>query len=360
MIIAAVAVVASCSGKFVANGTVEGDKANVEGAYVALVDGEEEVAVAELKDGKFTISAKADPSKICGLVLKTEKDEEFNPDEGYFVSVIPEKGSAEVVLAEDASTVTGVPLTEALNEYQNKMMDTYMGAQTAMMKLVEEGDPDEEELQALSENRDKAIFDISLEAYNANCKNAVGLQALYMILEGENDLSLTDIKALVGKGAAFIQENEAVQMIMGQKEMASETALGKKFKDIKGTTAEGKTIKLSDYVGKGRYVLIDFWASWCGPCMNAVPKVRALLEKYSDSGLDLVGINCWERKPENGPAKAEEMDMTWPIIYADDESVEAYGVEAIPTMILFDPEGVILERLVGDSGIEKVLAKYFE
>ena len=360
MIIAATAVVASCSGKFVANGTVEGDRGNIEGAYVALEDGQEEVAVAEVKDGQFSLSAKADPSKIYGLVLKTDKDEEFDPNAGYFVSVIPEKGKVEVVLAEDASSVTGSQLTEALNEYQGRVMNTYMGAQTAIMNLLEGDGADEDEINALAANRDKAIHDLSMETYNANCRNAVGLQALYMLLENGNDLSLTDIKALVGKGAAFIQEDETVQMIIEQKEKASDTATGKKFKDIKGKTADGKTIKLSEFVGQGRYVLIDFWASWCGPCMNAVPKVRALLEKYTDQGLDLVGINCWERKPENGPAKAKEMEMTWPVIYADDESVEEYGVEAIPTLILFSPDGTILERLVGDSGIEKVLGKYFE
>lgn len=168
------------------------------------------------------------------------------------------------------------------------------------------------------------------------------------------------IIAAMAVAATFSGKSAASTAFIQEGEVQETASAAKKFTDIKGKTAEGKTIKLSDYVGKGRYVLIDFWASWCGPCMNAVPKVRALLEKYSDSGLDLVGINCWERKPENGPARAKEMDMTWPIIYADDESVEAYDVKAIPTLILFSPEGVILERLVGDSGIEKVLAKYFE
>ena len=360
MFVAALLAAVACSGNFTATGTVEGDKAGTEGAYVALEDGEKELAVSEVKDGKFSLSAPADPAKICALVFKTSKDEEFNPEEGYFVTVIPAKGKVEAVLSKDASTVTGSAPTDAFNDLQSKIMDTYSSAQTAMMQCLGENGGDESEIAEISANRDKAIIDLCREAYDGNSGNAVGLQALYTMFRIDETLSLDDMKALVGKGAAFIQEDEGIQQIMQMKEKASEAAVGKKFLEIEGKTADGKSIRLSDFAGKGRYVLVDFWASWCGPCMNAVPKVRALLEKYTDQGLDLVGINCWERKPENGPAKAKEMNMTWPVIYAQDEAVEAYGVEAIPTLILFSPDGIILERLVGDSGIEGTLAKYFE
>lgn len=360
MILASVLAVASCSGKFVANGTVEGDKGKAEGAYVALVvNGDTEVAVSDIKDGRFSLSAKADPTKFGMLVVKDSKDEEYDYSSGYMVSVIPDKAKVEVVLSEDASTAEGSPLTDALKEYQDKLYNTYYGAQEAIAKVMEEGG-DEAELEALSKNRDKAIIDLSKEAYEANSNNAVGLQAIYMLLQTDSDLTIDELKSLVAKGGDFIRNEESVNGILQRKEKAEATKAGSKFKDIEGKTADGKTVKLSDFAGKGRYVLCDFWASWCGPCMNAVPKVRALLAKYENQGLDLVGINCWERDPEKGPAKAREMDMTWPVIFAEDEAVDVYGVEAIPTLILISPDGKILERIVGDSGIEEALAKYFE
>lgn len=358
MILAATVAVASCSGKFVASGTVEGDKGKVEGAYVALVEGETEIAVSDIKDGRFSLSTKADPTRNCMLMVKESKDEEYDYSAGYMVAVIPDKSRAEVVLSEDASTVSGSPLTEELKEFQDKLYNIFYSNQEAVSNAMKDGD--EVLADELGSQRDKAIIDLSLKEYEANCKNAVGLQAIYMLLETESDLTVADLKALVAKGGDFIKEEEGIQGAIQMKERAEATKAGARFKDIKGKTAEGEVIKLSDFAGKGRYVLCDFWASWCGPCMNAVPKVRALLAKYEDQGLDLVGINCWERKAENGPAKAREMDMTWPVIYAEDEAVDVYGVEAIPTLILIGPDGTLLERLVGDSGIEKVLSKYFE
>lgn len=140
--------------------------------------------------------------------------------------------------------------------------------------------------------------------------------------------------------------------------VAATAASGPKYKEITGSTAYGKEIHLSDFAGKGDYVLVDFWASWCAPCMKAVPVLREMLEKYSDKGLTLVGVNSWERSENAGQDRARQMNMTWPVIFAEQEALEPYGIKAVPTLILISPSGEILERLTGEAGIERMLKKH--
>lgn len=133
------------------------------------------------------------------------------------------------------------------------------------------------------------------------------------------------------------------------------TAEGKPFADIAGTDAEGAAAALSDYVGKGNYVLMDIWASWCGPCRGEIPNLRQLHERYGNKGLTVVGIFTYD-KAENLKPTMEEEQIGWPQI-ADTANVamDTYGTDGIPFIVLFGPDGTILKRdLRGSAMIEIV------
>ena len=352
---ACLALAASCAtnhGKCVINGTMTDSLAVAEGACVVLCDRDGEIARSEIKDGAFTIVAPADEKKICFLNLSAPGSE---ADGGFELSVVcePCELSADLV----NGTVTGGPVSEALNKLQKDLMECYQSMQEQYSKAYFAGDY--ALADSLSEAAMTGMYSLCAEAYEENSDNVAGLQALTFLLEDES-LCYADAQELVSKAADFIQDDEMVKRMLETLKAAESTGIGSSFLEIEGKDINGGAVKLSDYVAKGKYVLIDFWASWCGPCMQAVPTVRGLQEKYGDKGFQLVGINCWERKAEDGPAKAALMDMTWPVIFAEDESVEAYGVQAIPTLILFNPEGVIVERFLGEDGLEEGVAKYFE
>ena len=118
---------------------------------------------------------------------------------------------------------------------------------------------------------------------------------------------------------------------------------------------------LSEFAGKGSYVLMDFWASWCGPCMQAIPNLRAFKEKYASKGLKLVGVNVWDSSLEKGVACAKDKEMDCDIIFtSDNKAAETYGVDGIPTLILIAPDGTIVERLLGEEGLEEALARHLD
>lgn len=136
------------------------------------------------------------------------------------------------------------------------------------------------------------------------------------------------------------------------------TAEGKPFVDIKANTPEGKELRLSDFVGNGKVVLVDFWASWCRPCMMEMPNVVKAYELFKSKGLEIVGVSL-DNKSEAWKKALAEQKMTWPQMSDlkgwDSEVAKAYAVKGIPATVLIDKEGKIAARdLRGTDLLRKI------
>ena len=119
-------------------------------------------------------------------------------------------------------------------------------------------------------------------------------------------------------------------------------AAGFSLKNAKG----GMNINLADY--KGKVVIIDFWATWCGPCRKGIPDLVDLKAKYGDK-IEIIGISVDDdRTVADVPGFLSENKVNYPVAYADQAVVNAYGgIEAIPTSFVIDKEGNIIDKHVG-------------
>jgi thiol-disulfide isomerase/thioredoxin len=156
-------------------------------------------------------------------------------------------------------------------------------------------------------------------------------------------LETKDLMALVEKCGPVITENSSIKANKVAWAAQAKTAAGMMFTDFE-VEYEGKIQKLSDYVGKGKYVLVDFWASWCGPCKRAMPGLKELYAKYKGDKFEILGVATWD-EPAATLKAIEDLQLPWPqIMNAQRIGSDAYGVQGIPQIILFAPDGKIVAR----------------
>ena len=119
--------------------------------------------------------------------------------------------------------------------------------------------------------------------------------------------------------------------------------------DFSAPGLDGKEIDLSNY--RGHPVIVDFWATWCGPCRKQIPELVALYQKYNKSrGLVIIGVSCDLIQGDGLRAVApfvKEFRIHYPIALADARLVDNMGVEAIPTTLFLGPDGKMVSRIVG-------------
>ena len=136
------------------------------------------------------------------------------------------------------------------------------------------------------------------------------------------------------------------------------TAVGSKFVDftvdhVASVDKDGNPVyekrSLSDYVGKGKVVLVDFWSPWCPPCKEEIPNIKKVWEKYHGDDFDVLSVAVWEESRgmswRNTIDTAAFFGMNWQLLNnGHSEPTELYGITGIPTLILFDKDGTILQR----------------
>ena len=164
---------------------------------------------------------------------------------------------------------------------------------------------------------------------------------------------------LEGYIAAF-PTNARLQQIKKHNDLSLETSVGKQFKDFEMADVDGNMHKISEYVAANKVTLIDFWASWCGPCRAEMPAVKAAYEAYKGKGFGIVGVSLDNNK-DAWTASIKNLGMEWAQISDlkgwNCEGAKLYGVNSIPATVLVAQDGTILARNLRGEAIQEKLAE---
>ena len=196
-------------------------------------------------------------------------------------------------------------------------------------------------------------------AFN-NINNEIGQE---VFLKNAKLFSPEQKKEILAKASKEFKNREETKSIVDEVKAFDAVAIGADFIDFTMKNPEGETVSLSDYAGKGKYVFIDFWASWCGPCINELPNIVEAYDKYKDKGFEVIGVSLDENK-ESWIKSIEDLNMTWPqmsdLAGFETEAAKLYVVTGIPHTILLDKEGKILAKNLRGEKLHEKLAEIFD
>jgi len=325
----------SCSNgkKCTIHGTIEAEDCRTEDSKVMVsYMVQEEPDTLDIEDGKFNFTCTADPTTLRQLAIIHSDNPMARPD--VIFQFIPEAGKMSMTISEDHEVkLEGGKLNDAFTQY-NETSSNQIENYRALLR-----DGDEESADKLFDE----VVNFNKDIYEANRDNFIGLQAFYLV---SFTATLEEMEKYMAEAEPFVAGDERFVSILEGLRKKAESGEGTMFKDFSGTTPAGVEVRLSDFVGKGNYTLVDFWASWCGPCKREMPNIKELHSKYSSKGLTVVSVAVWDGDNSTSRTTIKELGMDWNQIFTgnDNTATEIYGIEAIPHLILFAPDGTILKR----------------
>lgn len=182
----------------------------------------------------------------------------------------------------------------------------------------------------------------------------------YLLLFRMNSLPLEEAETLFAGFSKEVQSSHFGKDVSKKLDESRSGAVGKTAPVFSTTDIDGKPLSLSDF--KGKYVLLDFWASWCVPCRKGNPHLIKLYQQYKSKGFEIIGIADDDSKPEKWHKAVEQDEIgIWKHVLRgakfdgtnfdlSKDVTQGYGVSSLPTKVLIDPQGVIIGRYGGGNG----------
>lgn len=329
-------------------GRVEGGTADRAGVY--MMDGNLNEQI-ELKDNGFSYELPTNKAVVATFTCRIDGKEVNLP-------VIPDGSELTLTFRPDGTSIRSSN-RKSLNYKMQEIEQVYAEMRrlsSNQMALQREGAP-RAQIDSVAVLA-RPVLESLLERHR---KNIDEQKDNYLSVQGISYLqglySDEQLDSLIRTLAPEVVETARIQMLLHDVQARLRTREGMPFADFHVDTGNG-TVSLSDYVGKGKYVVADFWASWCQPCIAEMPYLKEVYKKYNGADVILLGISNYE-KPEVSRAAAKELGLPWDQICCPTlEAMETYGISGIPHIILFGPDGTILRRHLHGAQVGQVLEEY--
>ncbi|MBQ7539808.1 MAG: AhpC/TSA family protein [Bacteroidaceae bacterium] len=304
--------------------------------------------------GEFSFSGNAAGKHFAAVILGSDVQQQM---------LVFLEGNVKVDMVN--KDVTGNTENEGLNAWQKKEKAMAGVIQEKMKRLSEYQqngqEPPAELVEDLRATYTKVTGDLGAEAKVVLADNTDKRYPAYVLASMYSLVDQDFVVDLQQRNPVYMQE-ELAQGVVKQIEGWKRQQVGKMFTDIEMADTAGVMHKLSEYVGKGNYVLIDFWASWCGPCMKEVPNVIAAYEKYHPKGFDIVGLSL-DNSADAWKGAIVRKQLPWHNLSDlqgwKNEAAQLYGVTAIPQTLLIAPDGTIAANGLHGEGLKEKLAEIY-
>lgn len=298
--------------------------------YLANFDTGDKIDSVKVADGVANFKFTAERPFVASLMLGNQRAGRF----------IAEEGNIEYTPARNETK--GGRYDAIMTEIQNKGNEIAQRYQAATSDTLKE--------QIFQE-----YIDSIKKAAETNIDNPVGY---LLFLDVQNYMAPDEVDTFI-KNHPSLEKYTRVQKIAAINKVKASTQPGNKFADFE-IEYDGVKHRLSDVVGKGDYVLVDFWASWCGPCIRQTKVIKEIYSEYKDKGLKVLGVAVWD-DPEDTKDAIKKHDLPWDCwLNGQNIPTDAYGISGIPCIILYGPDGTILSRDKQDDELKADVRAAFE
>ena len=350
---------------FSLNGTLKNDKGN-EKIYLSYSkDGKSILDSTELKNGTFAFKGEiADPLRASVYKKPTEKN--GKPD---FLSIYLEPANIQLVSADSLknASITGSKVNadnEKLKALTKPVQDKLAAINGEFGKLTAEQKKDKALTEAIYkryEAASKELEPIYIDFARSNPQSYVSLSAISQIATSES--AQPEAEKAYAALSQSLKDSKSGKDIATYFGAIKNTKIGVQALDFTQNDVNDKPVKLSDF--KGKYVLVDFWASWCGPCRQENPNVVAAYNQYKDKGFTVLGVSLDRPGKKEAWLKAIADDqLTWTHVsdlkFWDNAVAKQYGIRSIPANFLIDPNGKIVAKGLRGEALKEKLASLLD
>lgn len=314
----------------------------------------------EVTNGAFTFKGEIDLADLYLIGYEGERQfiaQLFLEPSEVSISIYPDSAQS--------NTVTGSASQDLFQKFMTETMEFSKKTQQLKMKYGQaQSSGNQDEVDAILFEYETIQSNLQLYARNFVSEyndSPVGAYVYLMNFYQSDDIATMD--SMLNVFDPSIAESQFIQVIKDKVEAERSTSIGASAPDFTINTIEGNEFTLSSLQGK--YVLVDFWASWCQPCMKEMPNVIEQYKKYSDKGFEIVGISL-DRQESPWKKAITDNEMNW--IHAWDmadpskqgETAKAYNVQSIPSTFLLDKEGKIIEKNLRGEELAAKLAELLD
>ena len=298
---------------------------------------------AVVKGGAFEFKGNPDSVTVSRYVTYRKNGQRMN------AMVFIEKGDISLNMSAQGNKVSGTTCNDA---YQ-KFMDKFVALNKEISELYQKAQSDttltedqRKDMEKQLAEKDSLGTEMVYNSIEENIGNLVGVQ---LLTSYANAFETAKVKALLEKVPAAYSADKDIVALKEHIATLEKTEVGQKFIDFTMNTPEGKEVKLSDFIAQNKLTLIDFWASWCGPCRREMPNLVEAYAQYKNKGFEIVGVSVsLDNNAEAWKKAIKDLNITWAQMSDlkgwDCEGAKLYGVRAIPATVLVDQQGTIVAR----------------
>lgn len=274
----------------------------------------------------------------------------------YSVDFVLENAKYKVELSETPA-ITGTPEADAFAALQTQIKEILAPTEELIAAMRSEDNAAAAQAEKKYEEMDASMMG-AIKKYLADHPNYQ--TAAKLLSDFRHSLDEGERREIIANAGEAFKAAPGVDKIIDHLNILEKVAIGKKFTDFEMADPDGTMRKLSDYVGQGKVVLIDFWASWCPPCRADMPHLVALYDQYKKKDFEIVGISL-DRTADAWVKGIKDLHMTWPqlsdVKFWQCEGATLYGVNSIPHTVLVDKDGTIIGKNLRGEALDARLAE---